>query len=183
MNHEVEQVVLRELDPGEKLLWTGMPQKGILFRWYDYIFIPAGICTAIFAIVNEAFLIWKGAPAVMIIVGLPFVLIGLTVLFGRFIINAKIREKTFYGVTDKRVIIISGFFNKMIKSADFTQVRNLSLVEGKNRKGTISFGAYEPYFASKNLISGLAEEPQFEMIENARDVYDIIVRARKFYHA
>lgn len=180
MNHEAEQTVQRALDPGERLLWAGSPQKGILFRKSDFALIPFSILWAGFAIVWEIIVIRTGGPVLMIMWGIPFVLVGLMMLFGRFIVDAKIRETTYYGVTDKRVIIITGLFNRKIQSSDLSLLRSLSLTEAKNRKGTISFGAENPYSSwMQNLPFGQTMAPQFEMIENARDVYDIISRARK----
>jgi hypothetical protein len=169
----------RELDPGERLLWAGCPQKGILFRKLDFALIPFSVFWAGFAIVWEVVVIRTNGPVVMIIWGIPFVLIGLMMLFGRFIVDARIRETTLYGVTDKRVIIIAGLFNRKIQSSDLSLLRGLTLIEAKNRKGTISFSAEYPYSSwMQNLPFGQTQAPQFEMIENARDVYDIISRAR-----
>ncbi len=180
MNHEAEQAVLRELDPGERLLWAGSPQKGILFRKFDLALIPFSILWAGFAIVWEIIVINSGDPVLMIIWGIPFVLVGLMMLFGRFIVDAKIRETTYYGVTDKRVIIIAGLFNRKIQSSNLSLLRGLTLIEAKNRKGTISFSAENPYSSwMQNLPFGQTLAPQFEMIENARDVYTIISRARQ----
>ncbi len=179
MNHETEQAVQRELDSDERLLWAGCPQKGILFRKFDFVLIPFSILWAGFAIVWETIVIRTGGPVLMIIWGIPFVLVGLMMLFGRFIVDAKIRETTYYGVTDKRVIIITGLFNRKIQSSDLSLLRGLTLIEAENRKGTISFSAENPYSSwMQNLPFGQTPAPQFEMIENARDVYDIISKAR-----
>lgn len=180
MIHEAEQAMQREMDSGERLLWAGSPQKGFLFRKLDFALIPFSIVWAGFALVWEIIVIRSGGPVLMIIWGIPFVLVGLMMLFGRFIVDAKIRETTYYGVTDKRVIIITGLFNRKIQSSDLPLLRGLTLIEAKNRKGTISFSAENPYSSwMQNLPFGQTQTPQFEMIENARDVYDIIARARK----
>ena len=180
INHHAEQIILKQLSSDEKLLWVGSPQKGILFRKFDFALIPFSILWAGFAIVWEIVVIRTGGPVLMVIWGIPFVLVGLMLLFGRFIVDAKIRENTHYGVTDKRVIIITGLFNRKIQSSDLSLLRGLTLIEAKNRKGTISFNAENPYSSwMQNLPFGQTSAPQFEIIENARDVYDIISKARK----
>ncbi len=180
MNHEAEQAVQRELDPGERLLWAGNPQKGILFRKFDFALIPFSIFWTGFAIVWEIIVIRTGGTILMIIWGIPFVLAGLMMLFGRFIVDAKIRETSYYGVTDRRVIIITGLFKRKIQSSKLSLLRGLTLTEAKNRKGTISFSAENPYSSwMQNLPFGQTLAPQFEMIDNARDVFDIISRARE----
>lgn len=176
----VHEAVQCELDPGERLLWAGTPQKGLLFRKFDYILIPFSVCLAGFAVIWETVVIRTGGPALMIVWGIPFVLVGLTMLFGRFVVDAKIRATTYYGVTDKRVVIISGLFKRTIQSSDLSLLRGLNLIETKNRRGTISFNAANPSSPwIDTLPFGLPQVPQFEMIENARVVYDLISKARK----
>jgi hypothetical protein len=122
----------------------------------------------------------SGAPLFFILWGIPFVLIGLYMIFGRFLIDAKQRERTFYGVTDQRIVIISGLMSRKVKSLSLRTLSDVSLSEKTDRSGTITFGA-------SNSISwwwrmgwpGMPQSaPSFEMILDAREVYENIMEAQ-----
>ncbi len=40
MNFDAAQKIQKELEPGEKLLWTGQPAQGIRLRGSDVFMIP-----------------------------------------------------------------------------------------------------------------------------------------------
>jgi hypothetical protein len=46
----------------------------------------------------------------------PFVLVGIYLIFGRFLVEAKQGERTFYGVTDERVLVVAGLFGRKVQS-------------------------------------------------------------------
>jgi hypothetical protein len=121
--------------------------------------------------------------AVFPLFGLPFVLIGLYIIFGRFIFDAYARSKTKYGVTSDRIIIISGMFSQQTKSLQLRTLSDVSLTEGNSGFGTITFGPSGPYGgmfqgASWPNSRGVVT-PAFEMIEGAKEVYDLIRSAQK----
>jgi hypothetical protein len=183
MDHEAEQIIQRELASDERLLWSGCPQKGILFRWYDILLIPFSLLWGGFAIFWEVKVIQTGGPFFLILWGIPFVLIGLQITIGRFIVDAKIRASTYYGVTNRSVIIISGLVKRKILSCDLKSLRELSFSEIMNRKGSISFGAENPHSSwLQNMPFGQTDAPQFEMVENARDIFEIIRHAKEMRH-
>jgi hypothetical protein len=118
-------VIAQQLSGGERLVWSGQPRSGIRFRGTDAILIPFSIVWCGFAIFWEVMasttaVVGKGGlgPIVMAfpLFGLPFVLIGLYLVFGRFIVDARLRGKTFYGVTSERIIIVTNPFGRRIKS-------------------------------------------------------------------
>lgn len=88
------------LDTNEKLLWTGRPKTGIVFRTADIFLIPFSLLWCGFAIfwVTMA----SQASIFFAMFGIPFVVIGLMLVFGRFIIDAKLRAHTYYGLTNNR---------------------------------------------------------------------------------
>ncbi len=182
MNFDAQQIVQRELDSGEKLIWAGIPTQGIVVRTSDVFMIPFSLLWGGFAIFWEVMALGipkddAGAVAyVFPLFGLPFVLIGLYMIFGRFIYDAKKRAKTFYGLTDQRAIIISGLFSKGVKSLNLVTLTDVNLTEKSDLSGTITFG-HENQFANffgGNSLPGMggSTAPKFELIENAKDVYN-----------
>ena len=111
MRRNIQSELRQHLDSNERLLWTGQPKKGILFRTADIFLIPFSVLWCGFAIF---WMIMASQAGLFALFGIPFVIIGLIFVFGRFIIDAKQRENTFYGVTEDRIIIKSGVFSIFI---------------------------------------------------------------------
>lgn len=121
--------------------------------------------------------------AVFPLFGIPFVLVGLYVIFGRFIFDAYARSKTRYGVTSDRIVILSGIFTQQTKSLQLRTLSDVSLTEGNSGFGTITFGpsgSYGGMFQGGSWPNsrGVAI-PAFEMIEGAKEVYDLIRGAQR----
>ncbi len=136
------------LDPGEKLLWSGQPRQGVRLQAGDVVMIPFSLMWGGFAIFWEATvlgLVAPGgrphakAPVFMALWGIPFVLVGLYMIVGRFFYDAALRRKTWYGVTDRRVIILRSLFKSSVNSFDYGNLANLNLVERGDHSGDILF--------------------------------------------
>ena len=54
----------------------------------------------------------------MVVWGLPFIGIGLYLLFGRFLQTLYLRDKTFYIITNKKLIIRSGNKVRIYRAED-----------------------------------------------------------------
>lgn len=181
MNYNTQLVIQKELDADEKLLWAGMPKQGIIFKGSDAFMIPFSLLWGGFAIFWEvmALQITNEKAGVLDLFfplfGIPFVLVGLYMIFGRFIYDSKKRAQTFYGITNQRTIIISGLFNKHVKSINLKTMSDASLSAKTNGYGTINF-CQENQMISMFMadvfpnMEGLAV-PKFELIENAKQVY------------
>ena len=129
VNELPEDVIRRELGPSEQLLWFGRPRQGFILRAADTFLIPFSIMWGGFAIFWEAGVLTSGAPVFMALWGVPFVLIGLYIMFGRFWVDARQRAATVYAVTSERVVIVSGVFSRGVKSLSIDTLTDVSLTE------------------------------------------------------
>lgn len=175
--------IAQALDAGESLIWSGGPREGIVLRPSDAYLIPFSLLWGGFAIFWEAGVLHMGGPnaAFMSIWGIPFVLLGLYLIAGRFFIDARIRARTFYGLTDRRAIIISGLFSRTVNSLPLRTLSDISLQERSDRSGTILLGRPYPY---SSWMSGMRwpgmtqySTPAFEMIPNAKAVHAQLLEA------
>ncbi len=155
--------------------------QGVVFRGSDVFMIPFSLIWGGFAIFWETMALGipnEAAGAVGIVFplfGIPFVLIGLYMIFGRFIYDSKKRAKTIYGLTNQRVIIISGIWGKSVKSLNLRNLSDVSLSEKSDKSGTIAFGQenFMMSFSGGYGFPGMggSNVPKFEFIENAKEVY------------
>ena len=103
-----EDLIKAELGQGENLLWAGRPRFGIVLRPWDALLIPFSFMWGGFAISWEVAAISSGAPLFFILFGVPFVVFGLYLIVGRFVVDARRREKSYYGLSTERIIIYYG---------------------------------------------------------------------------
>lgn len=180
---EQKRFITSQLSPGESILWSGQPRRGIIFRASDAFMIPFSLLWCGFAIFWEMSVLSTGAPFFFKLWGIPFVLVGLYMVIGRFFVEARQRAKTYYGVTNERAIIVSGIFRKQIKSLNLKTLADISLDEKTDGSGTISFGLSNSNSARQNGFPfsrrNQSEVPSFDSIQNAKKVYEIIRNAQR----
>ncbi len=165
---------------GEKIVWYGPPAQGWLLTGRDWLLIPFSLLWGGFAVFWESTVLATNAPFFMKMWGVPFVLIGLYLVAGRFLLDAWIRRRMCYAVTDKRVLILrSGPFAKF-SALSLDRLPDANLSEGADGRGTIRFGTSTPDWAGRGWSSwtpALDPTPQLIGIEDARKVFDHIQRA------
>jgi hypothetical protein len=175
---EDQQSFAPHLLASERILWTGRPPGGILFRKSDGLLIPFSLLWGGFALFWEYSAYHSGAPWFFLLFGGFFVIIGLFIIFGRFIYDKMVRENTVYAVTNERILILAGLFNQSLQALSLKNQSEFSLELSDNGRGTITFGAaggfvsglYNPGWQG----SGKRVLPMLEKIENASDVYKLI---------
>jgi hypothetical protein len=130
-----------------------------------------------FAIFWEAAVIYSDAPWFAKLWGVPFVLIGIYLMVGRFFVDAKRRTRTFYGFTRERAVIVSGLFVTRIKSVNLRTLAETTLEERADRSGTILFGPTRG--PERGPLDVRDTTTTFELIEEARSVYNRMRNAQK----
>jgi hypothetical protein len=169
----------RELAPGERLLWKGQPQKGIKFRSQDWFGVPFSLVWfGGVAFGGYNFMQHQGPQSGFNFGFLVFGFMGtmgLYLLVGRFLSDAYTRSRMEYALTDRRALILSRAFTRNVRSIDYRTEPDISLSERSGGSGTIYFGR-QPQ--GKNSLQSSGSLSAFDMIDNARDVYQRILKAK-----
>jgi hypothetical protein len=181
MWNEQKRLLDAQLSPGEQLLWWGEPRRGIVFRAADAYMIPFSILWTAFAVFWETGVLSSDAPILFKFWGVPFILVGLYMVVGRFFVEARVRAKTYYGVTNERILILSGLFTQTTKSLGLRTLTDVTLDERSDRSGTISFGPPTQLGWWESSFNRTSQQPppSFVLIPDAKKVYEIIMNAQR----
>jgi hypothetical protein len=141
----LEEQVKPDLLPGERVVWTGRPAAGHLLTYGDALLIPFSLLWGGFAIFWEAtalgLTLGRFAPSFFALFGVPFVLVGLYFIAGRFIYKAWAKGRTIYAVTDRRVMVVSTTFGRRSESLMLNNLPGLGTSVGSGGVGSITFGS------------------------------------------
>jgi Bacterial PH domain len=182
VRQDIQERLPFQLGPREEVLWAGQPRGGLMLRAADGFLIPFSLLWGGFAIFWEASVIASGAPWFFAIWGVPFVLVGLYIMVGRFWVDARQRAQTSYAVTSERVIILSGLFVRQMKSLSLDTLSDVTLTERRDGSGTITFGPCPPFYGwygGGGWPTAHRAVPAFELADEARQVYEIIREAQR----
>jgi hypothetical protein len=171
-----------DLAPEERLLWSGVPRQGLLFRPGDLLMVPFSLVWAAGAVYWETLVVGRNAPLLFKLWGVPFLFVAVYITFGRFIFDAWRRARTAYGVTTQRVIIASRNPLPSLKSLDLATLPTMALTERPDGTGTITFGASTAPWGTSTW-SGPPRMPAFEAIPAAKAVYEQIRSAGAAFRA
>lgn len=130
------------LRPGERLRWAGRPDPAVHFTKTDLFMVPFSLLWCGFAIVWETLAITRGAPVYFALFGIPFVLMGLYFVFGRFVYKSGRKRNTVYGLTDSRAIVSTG-----AQSMQDSSLKGVPMQSSRSRDGrhvTVTFGTGRP---------------------------------------
>jgi hypothetical protein len=163
-------------------MWSGEPGGGICFQPIDFFLVPFSLLWCGFAVFWTFAASSADAPTFFDLWGLMFVAFGLYFVFGRFLVDMWVRSGTRYTLTNRRVLIERGgpFPRQIVVNlADLPPVTFFARSSGR---GTIRFGESFGIWGRGNGFGAwspsLDPTPQFILIENAQNVFDLIHRAR-----
>lgn len=122
--------------PDERELWSGAPQTSHLITSADAMQIPLSIFWLGFAAFWEYTALGSGV-SLLALFGLPLVAATLYFTVGRFFHTAWIRKRTYYIVTNRRIIRKRG---SKIDFLDGSMTYNMQLHIFSDGCGTITFG-------------------------------------------
>jgi len=155
INSNAAMKIQPELMSSETLQWAAMPNTGIVLHSDDWTLIPFSILWGGFAIFWEAGVLgyWGDsarkhtAPSFFAIWGIPFVIAGQYFIWGRFLTEAWLKRKTYYGVTNRRVLIVQEGWKRKIRSCYLESISEI--VREGEPTGTLWLGKKLPIFAGR----------------------------------
>lgn len=186
MDFSSNEALRKRLMPGERLLWSGRPRRGIVLTMIDWFQIPFSIVWCAFVwllLVRPIYLyatsVTPGAPPDIIEIpaAAVFTLAGAYFTVGRFIVNMVYRERTVYGLTDKRALIHGGLLARTTSSLDLASLANLNLIQHRDGRGTVMLGdARSPFmFGHHNpWHAAFSASPRWFQIVDAQRVFAML---------
>jgi hypothetical protein len=143
---EAEQVAMKQLDSGERLLWSGSPRPGGMALAALPLTFMGVVFTGFAAFwIASAMNVSSGSSgdgfpgAIFPLFGVPFLVIGFGMLLGP-VWAYRSAKNTVYAVTDKRVLIITGTKTVGVRSFAPEDIGEIVRVEAQDGSGTLKFG-------------------------------------------
>ena len=164
---------------GEQILWLGKPcqSANVPTSPFLVIFSIFWLGFAVFWTVTAA-----SAGGAFGLFGIPFLCIGVYLVYTVTVGKKRKLERTVYAVTDRRAMIVyHGYNGSACTDYYFNHHNNVSLSQVKGSIGTICFEqAYDGYHYGgyghryRGRPIGYEHKTSFIMIDNVHDVYRII---------
>jgi len=171
-----------EISRAEKLLWKGKPSAGLHFTPQDLFIIPfsilwlGGVSAGALSVPSQAHV----DPVLYVI--LPFfVLIGLYITVGRFVVDVYARRRTEYALTDQRAIIAGGLLRSSTRSVNLAAVAEVRFRKGRKGRGTVEFGSPGMFAMMPRNWPGVGQflPAAFDGIEEASRIYELVLTAQR----
>jgi hypothetical protein len=180
-NYEIERELQSSLSPGEELLWTGRPKTGLVFRKTDFFMIPFSLIWFGFVIFWITMTVKMGAPLIFTLFGVPFLFVGAYITFGRYIIDARNRANTRYGLTRERILIRTGAGQTTLTSLNIATLGTITLEQKADGTGTIILGENDitPIAFQSARRYAVKQAPRLEFVDNVQAVYNQILELQR----
>lgn len=178
-----------ELLRDEKVAWAAQPDPRFRLSGQDVFLVPFTLLWGGFAIFWELGVlgVLDGQPSFNAgaLFGLPFVIIGQYVIWGRFLYKRYRQRRTFYAVTNRRVLIVALARSRQLQSLFLNQLPTVTKTVRRDGSGSLVFGT-APYWAGSYANSGMdffntrggAMPPAFYDIPDVDGVYQLIMRQK-----
>jgi hypothetical protein len=186
---EAAQRIQHELLNDENIYWAGVPDPKVIFHSDDWVMIPFSLVWTGFCVFWElsAMEIFgtsanKQPDLFMELWGIPFLLIGNYMVWGRFFVDAWLKRRTYYAVTNRRVMVLQ---DGLKKKTSMTFLNSIPSIEQEGSEtGTLWFGPKYPIIAGRRQPNrglsrfSVGEIPIFADIDGVGSVHRLVVELR-----
>lgn len=168
-----------EMMSGESVYWAGMPNPKIVFHSDDWTAIPFSLVWTGFFVFWEANALgyWRtssregGSNLFMVLWGIPFLIMGNYIVWGRFFRDAWLKRRTYYAVTNRRVIILQEGWKR---KANWMYLEAIPTIESEGTTtGTLWFGKKYPVVAGRGQKKRSMSRFDLEDIPAFADIEDV----------
>ncbi len=180
-----------EMISGERVYWAGMPNPRVIFHSDDWTAIPFTLVwTGVFVFWEaDALGIWGrathpgGANLFMTLWGIPFLIIGNYMVWGRFVVDAWLKRRTYYAVTNRRILVLQEGWSRKTNWIYLEAIPTIER-EGTTR-GTLWFGKKYPVIAGRGQKTRnmsrftVADTPVFADIDDVDGIQRLVQELRE----
>jgi hypothetical protein len=184
------QKIQSELMSGESIYWAGMPNPRVVLHSDDWAMIPFSLVWTGFFIFWEADALgyWRdkshqvGTHVFMVLWGIPFLVMGNYIVWGRFLHDAWLKRRTYYGVTNRRLLVLQEGWHRKTSTTFLVEIPQIER-EGASI-GTLWFGTKYPVIVPRGQKSramsrfSLGDVPVFADIADVDTVHRLIMDLR-----
>jgi hypothetical protein len=194
MASEKERRILSALDSDEELLWSSQP-SGTLLSPADRMLIPSSACILLLPglLLYWALFLPSAHPTFRIVSGIIAALSaasGLYLVVGRFAVKALRRRRTYYGITQRRVVEVIDGQPARLRTASILGMDGISMYVRPDGTGAIQFGRHTPVGAIAPIHADLGlpiASPDkvplaFHAVANVVAVSNLVVGLRAGLH-
>lgn len=177
----VRQTLQPLLSSREEFMWSGQPWQGLHFQRDDWWRIPQSIIQGV-VLVFIGLSFFHGATSLYALMGVALWLLAFYITLGRFFADAYWRSRTYYALTNRRIIIHTTVFGTTTTSHDLPSLYHLRAEVKGNGHGTIQVGKdtriMEMFFRVRPFLGIGDYSNSLTMIPNAQRVYELIQDVR-----
>lgn len=158
----VSDYISRELNKGERVLWSGRPDIWAVLCKGDLVMIPASILWSAMAL-SFAIPMFRAlgedsdALPFVIFFGAPFTVMAVYALIGRFFVRMWIKSRTRYLVTDERVVAVTRTISSNVRASYLDEIAGIESASSLRGRQTLWFGD-APWWM-KLLGAGMLDSP------------------------
>jgi hypothetical protein len=128
--------------PGERTVWDGRPLRHRVFRPTDVLLVPFSLLWCGFAVFWDLSAMSSGAPLFFALWGVLFVLVGLYLVAGRFVVRVVSSRHTRYTITDRRVLVHGGWSGSRLRTQYLNSLPPPVITEESDGSGSLAFGGF-----------------------------------------
>ncbi len=141
--YDADSVLQGELLNDEHIIWSGQPRR-TLFACADVVLVPfglwwSGFAFSVFGVIVLATL--RGHPEALVaaIIAGPLAAVGVYFVLGRFFVRRWIKDRTYYALTTKRVLVLTRALGEHLYGAPIGRIFPVR-ESRRDGAGTLWFG-------------------------------------------